>query len=326
MYQHYYKGIEVEYSEVREHVDPITNSVILTNGRYVEGLNLTNTPGIPEEIVLNFALDHLNSDTFAWQCDSMELWIKEDTLNEDTTYYPEGRLIYAFVENNSCDTCYTLYDTSYRLAWVFSILSVVPSSNVDVFVDAMTGEIIRVSSRGFGNDNFDHIYYGRKQLDHRWFGGWTNKYYLIANDDCRDIWTRDMLKNNSKDNGRHHARNNVPFINQSSNGDWGVSHQEETSAHFVVQKAWGTFSNVFHRNGIDDNNIKIGVTINHPEANTEGAAFSNTGGKKHTWQNFIFFGKGKSVAVYDIAGHEFGHGVLKYTANPIARNEPGAVA
>jgi Zn-dependent metalloprotease len=325
-YQHYFKGIEVEYSEVREHIDPLLNYVILTQGRYVEGLNLSSTPGIPENIALDLAKAHIGADTFAWECDSMELWLKQDSIfNLDTTWFPEGSLLYAYVRDTLCDTCYVLTDTSYRLAWVFDIYAKVPYSYSTIYVDAMTGDILREISSEHSFGNIDHMYYGRQQMDDAWYGGFYNRWILEANDDGRNIRTQFFDSRPNVSNAESWKRTDLPFIPSSSNGEWGSTHQRATSAHFVVQKSWEMFQNVFNRTGPDDNSKFIGVVANS-NAEVTSVTHINANGPKHKWGFNINFSINNGYQVtYDIAGHEFGHIVSEYTARLVHENEPGAL-
>jgi Zn-dependent metalloprotease len=298
LYQHYYKGILVESSEFREHFDPAVNKVVLSNGRYVENLELSNIPIVTEAAALSNALAHVDAELYAWQDDSMEYYLQLDSVPEMQTYYPQGELVYALIGDGS------IAPTNYKLAWKFRIFAINPHYDVFVYIDAMTGLIIKEYEEKC-NGNFNHVYYGNKYLDTRWYGGLRQKHFLEANDNGRNIKTKD---DHNFFNGW--GLSNLP---DDKDNNWGNSRWGATSCHHVVQESWLMFQNTYSRNGFNNSNKEIRVLGN--DANNPNNAFYSFQNSKFDHMSFGSTTQGKLLATYDIGGHEFTHGVSRHTAN-----------
>ena len=303
-YQHFYKGLKVEGSEYREHFQD-NGMVLLSNGLLAEGLDLSATPEVSEEQALTNALEHIGATTYAWEDDSLEYWLVNDSIPEETTYFPDGVLVYALVGDRKINTA------NYQLAWRFRVWALDIDYDKYCYVDALTGQVIKEVSQTCTGD-FNHIYYGNRYLDTRWYGGLKNKYITFANDNGKCIKT--------KDNGFHL---NWADSQLETDGDdhWGNDHWAATSAHYVVTEAWNMFKDNYGRDGLDDNNKQIRVHADDP-------AFFNNAAFKHRNSRFdkIKFGSGSNyLATLDIGGHEFSHGVNHYSGDLEYINESGAL-
>jgi Zn-dependent metalloprotease len=307
LYQHYYKGILVESSEFREHYDPAVNKVVLSNGRYVENLELSNIPAVTEAAALSNALAHINAESYAWQDDSMEYYLQLDSVPEMQSYYPQGELVYALVGDGS------IVPANYKLAWKFRIFAISPHYDSYVYVDAMTGLIIKEYEEKC-NGNFNHIYYGNQYLDTRWYGGLRQKHFLEANDNGRNIKTKD----DNNFNGWGLSKLPDDKDDNRGNSRWGA-----TSCHHVVQESWAMFKNTYSRNGFNNANKEIRVLGN--DANNPNNAFYSFQNSSFDHMSFGSTSQGNLLATYDIGGHEFTHGVSRHTANFNRTGDAGAL-
>lgn len=308
LYEHKYKGITVENSEFREHYDTQTNTVVLSNGRYVENLELSNIPGITEIVALNNALLYVNAEIYAWQDDSMEFYLQLDSVPEMQTYYPQGELVFALGGDGS------IVPANYKLAWKFRIFALTPHSNKYVYIDAQTGQFLKDEETECTGD-FNHVYYGTKYIDTRWYGGLKSKYFLEANDNGMSILTKD---DNRYDNGW--ALNKLP---DDKDDHWGNSHWGGTSCHHVVQESWSMFKNKYGRNGTNNANKQIRV-MGNDISNPSNAVYVNSN-SAYDLMAFGMTSQGNLLATYDIAGHEFTHGVTNHTAGLVYKNQSGAL-
>jgi len=247
LYQHYYKGILVESSEFREHFDPAVNKVVLSNGRYVENLELSNIPTVTEAAALSNALAHVNAELYAWQDDSLEYYLQLDSVPEMQTYYPQGELVYALIGDQS------IILSNYKLAWKFKILALTPRVSKYIYIDALNGTLIKETDN-ICNGDFNHVYYGNKYIDTRWYGGLKQKHFLQANDNGRNILTKD-----DNDQYGSYALRKLPDDKDDS---WGNSRWGATSCHHVVQESWFFFQNTYSRNGFNNSNKEIRVIGN----------------------------------------------------------------
>lgn len=107
----------------------------------------------------------------------------------------------------------------------------------------------------------------------------------------------------------------------SSNNSWNAV---EVSAMSNVKKAYDFYNNNFGRKGFDNKNSKISVIIN------DVLEVANSGYSKSN--DSLNFGHGGSyihsgAAALDTVGHEFTHGVVKYTTSlgSCYYNAPGAI-
>ena len=306
LYQHYYKGILVEGSEFREHIDPNSNSVVLSNGVFVEGLDLSTETILTEQVALDSALNYINAELYAWEDDSSELSLQLDSIPGITTYYPKGELVFALVGDRS------ILPENYKLAWKFDIEALEPHLHLVIYVDAITGEIIKESSLMCNSSNHDHVYYGNQNIDTRWYGGLKNKHILEANNNGRNFRTK------SGNNSSWFFRNTPG----NSSQNWGNNHENPASTHHSVQIAWDFFNNEYLQNGFDGNGRAIRVWGAIP--NFENAYFNAKPNKNYDYLGFGFNGQ-NVLSPYDIAGHEFAHGITRYSANLVYERESGAL-
>jgi Zn-dependent metalloprotease len=310
-YQQYHNGIRVQGAEYREHFTD--DYVVLSNGHIAETLSLSADTPVSEEGALNYALNHIGAITYAWEDDSLEYYLREDSIPEKTTFYPKGELIYALLGDK------TIKEENYKLAWKFTIWAIDPYYAKTVYVDASNGEILReVNSSKEGV--FTHIFYGSQYLDTRWYGGLKNKYFLIANDGTKNIKTKDDKFQNQKWNFKD--------LPDDQDDVWSTDHKAATSAHYVIQTAWDMFSNLAGRNGLDNTGKEIRIMANDPDEPQSAEFRDYWSSSKYDY--FIFAdGSYNSLlyypATYDIGGHEFAHGITLYTSGLDYEGESGAL-
>ncbi len=306
-YQHYSNGILVEGSEYREHYDSATNTVILSNGKYVEDLNLAHEPIVTVNAAFNMALSHVNAVKYAWQDDSMEHYLLLDSIPDVTTYLPTGELVYALVGDRS------IAPASYKLAWKFRIFAIDPMSDQNIYVDALTGIVIK-STTNDCNGSIDHVLYGPKNIDTRYYGGWRNKHFLESNDNGRFFHAKD---------GNYFLGWALFNLPDDKDDQWGTSRWGATSCHHVIQEAWDMYKNTYGRNGVNNNGKEIRIHGNDPGATDN--AFYVYGNKKYDRIKIGSTSQGTLIATYDIGGHEFTHGVDQHTAKLEYELESGAL-
>lgn len=112
----------------------------------------------------------------------------------------------------------------------------------------------------------------------------------------------------------------------SNNNSW--SSKESVSTHHHATISYQFFKNQLNRKSLDDNGVNMVSIINYTDGqgNDDDNAMWNPGVKG------IFLGGGAGVllsrsaaACLDVVGHEFGHGIVHYTAGLIYRNQSGAL-
>jgi Zn-dependent metalloprotease len=298
-YQQYYKGLEVENASYMEHY--CNNIVWLSSGVLTENLNMSVVPNYNETEALNLAKTYSNVST---------------TVRDSLGFTIIGKLL--ITKQTNSDT--TLPDNN-LLAWKFTIIADTNNYNSNVYVNAMTGSIIKEESN-IRNDNFDHLYYSNKNdLDcHKIKAFWwwdDDDYYLFADDPGRNIYT-------NNDYGKDYKNKTWPIgeMPRNNNPNWGNYFQRATSAHYCAQKAWDYFKTTpLNRNGISGwgNHLRISASDNDP---------GNINIYEHDGsQDYIRIGySGGYLTTYDLVGHEFAHGVI-YRSKPLPKSLiSGAIA
>jgi bacillolysin len=312
-YQQYHNGLLVEGAEYREHFND--DYVILSNGWVAENMTLEADTPFSSSEALELALSSVNAEIYAWE-DTSTVY-DDDSNIVVVDYYPKCELVYALMDDD------TVAESKYKLAWRFTIITISPRDSRQVYVDAQTGEVLKnISLKRHGD--FIHIYYGYKtNLDTKYIGGLRSKFFLEANDGTRNIRTKD---DNSQQN---FDRWNYSILPDDLDDHWDLDDWSATSAHYVVQMAWDMFQNVAGRNGMDGKGKGIRVYADSYDPNGPSAQWESSLSGNY---EYITFSRGNNTnpmtwlpVTYDIAGHEFAHGVTHYTSRLGSYNESGAL-
>jgi len=129
-FQQTYKGINVENGMYITHAkDGLLESV---NGDFFEVGNVNTIIKYSESEALSKALEYIGAQTYAWQIKEEEQFIKEVNRDNDATFYPKGEKVIA----------YNVVTNTYRLAYKFNIYAHYPLSRNNVYIDAITGDLI----------------------------------------------------------------------------------------------------------------------------------------------------------------------------------------
>ncbi len=308
-YQQYYKGLPIEFVIYHEH--SIRDTVVLTTGFLCEGMVKNSTPNIEEDSALSIAINYLNAEEYAWENDSLEFELKNDSNASDTTYYPRGTLIWAFKN----DTLKEIKPNNFELAWLFKIYRTDSFEGFyDVYVNAQTGIILKSDNVG-RQGNFNHYIYGSKSFDTKWLGGSYSKYYLETDEDGIRIKTK---------NNNFGGSYNTSRLPNDEDDNWGNDYWAATAVHWGVTEAWKFWRSTFKRNGFDDGAVTIRVRADYSNNSNTHTTLT----KKGTGYDIMTFDRkdGYYDGVIDIIGHEFTHGVIGYTCQLRNEGEPGSVA
>ena len=151
-YKQYYKGIEL--AEVQYLLHEKDGFVEYAHGRFIQGLNLNETPTLTESAALQFALKYINAKQYMWENPAYIFLLKGSSSN-GKTFYPKGKLM---ISSGSKEQ----RRENFRLIYRFDINTAVPFGGYSVDVDANTGEIIgqlplvyNEDVQGYGQSNFN---------------------------------------------------------------------------------------------------------------------------------------------------------------------------
>lgn len=301
-----YKGIKVEYAEMFIHHK---NGIIkLINAKLAEGLNMTTTPSLDESTALASAIDYLGAgNTYAWQDSAYVAQYREEMEDSAASLYPKGELIIAKKDDNQ-----DYSPEGFVLTWKFNITSLNPDFDSSIYINANTGQIVKLTSNvDKGHADLAHGYGNNVYIDTRWHGSILGSNWILrSNDDnAPRVWTKES-----------YYITHINFTKNAKDGDdeWGTDHQIATTAHWITTKAWNYFENTFDRNGYDGDGSEVKVIT---ECHGTGAEW-----KRNKRKIFLMLDDDLNPLVnIGITSHEFTHGVAEYTANFAQAKGPSAL-
>ena len=307
IYQHYYNGIPVEYSEYRIH--SLNQKVVSLNGQIYAGILLNTSPNITIETAISNAKLFIGADAYKWENPATENQLKETSNDPNATYYPQPQLVIAPVNGN--------YNTpDFRLCYKMDIYASAPLSRSWIYVDAISGEVIWKTDRIHDTDvpaTAHTMYSGVQTITTDSFSG---GYRLRETARGSGILTYDL--NNDTD-----PANGVDFVNSTT--DWAATtpayDQYALDAHFGAEKTYDYYMNVHNRNSLDDNGFAlisyVHLDQNYGNAYWDGSQMNYGDGDGSTFNH--------PLTTLDIAGHEITHGLTEHTANLVYQDESGAL-
>lgn len=306
-YSEYYKDIKVEFGEVT--VSGKEGGVtFLTSNYYHPAYDPAATPVVTETAARNKALQTVGATKYKWEMPEEEVHIKEIYHKPDTSYFPHGSLVW--VEDHMSNT----NDRTLHLAYKFDIYAHEPLSRQDIYIDAVTGQLLLTNNR------IKHVaatgasrYSGTIPFVTEYTGS-TYRLY----DATRGSGVHTMNMNNGTSYGAAteitSATNtwpNVPANNIALDAHWGGE---------MVYDYWLTQQG---RHSWDDLD---GILIQYVH-------YSNNYNNAYWDGTEMTYGDGSGLAAggftpltsIDVTGHEIGHGVCEATANLIYEKESGAM-
>lgn len=308
-YQQFYKGVRVEGAEYTEHLKDCI--VKIAHGKLLENVSLSTIAAITENQALGIALDHIGATTYSWEDTSPGVNEYEEEEEYDTLP-PQGELLLGYINQSG------VVPENYLLVWRFEVVSVDPGAANEIYIDAQTGQVLKMRSLECSNGPASLLYgYGTQTIDTKYHNGWFNDYYFLrAEDNSRNIHTRKGRFSQHGDKWKKYDEV------KDDNDCWGCGTPAPsniyTTAHWVVSQSWDYFKANHNHEGFDGSGGKVHVLSG---SNLNNAVFRDVGSG---WLEFGVFG-GAQLAAIDVGGHEFTHGVTRHSANLGGANEPGAL-
>jgi bacillolysin len=305
-YFQYFKGIKIEYSDIRIHYK--NKKMVSANGNYVKSLNIGIAHKISSEKAIKNAIEFVNAEKYIWEIPEEKLWLKNLSINKDSSFYPQPELVI-------CKNYLNLNNDTFCLAYKLNIYAIIPLSRDYIYVDANTGDIINIEPiikkfNGIANTRYSDTRTISTELNLsnyrlrdysrgegiKTYNMNSSIYYSSATDftDNDNNWTSTEYDNSVKDNGA-------------------------LDAHWGAMMTYDYFFNIHGRNSYDDNGAAL-INYVHYGINYEDAfwnGYSMTYGDGYT--NFDI------LTSLDIVAHEVAHGVCSYTANLAYSKESGAI-
>jgi Zn-dependent metalloprotease len=306
-YQQLYKGIPIYGAQYMVHEK--NNKVMSSNGRLITGLSAGNQASIHAKEVLKLAKSHIKAEAYMWENVQEEALLKQMKNDVNATYLPKPELVYF-------DKYFTQVASNYKLAYKLEVYTKKPLAKQDVFIDAVTGEVLHAYNKIHtaevgGTANTKYAGTQSIQVDSLSPTSYRLREYARGG----GIETYNMLK------GTNYAAA-VDFTDNDNIWNNINAQQDEaaTDAHWAAEMTYDYF---FGNHGRDsyDNAGTILLSYVHYDVNYANAFWDGTR---------MTYGDGDGVTYsaltsLDVGGHEIAHGVTEYSANLIYQNESGAL-
>jgi len=329
-------GIGVKFTDWIVHTRK--DKVYALNGMLHESID-ASVPAISEMQALSAAKTHIGAAIYKWEIPEEEAHVKSEQLshcdqngpcliedmedlkrkiaiqklncaghvNNNATYYPKGELIYVPRKG-------TYSASEYRLTWKFNIYAHEPVSRSEVYVDAVTGEIVlenEIIHEADTPGTAETAYSGTRNIVTDSFSG---GYRLRESGRGNGINTYDMNENTTYGSA-------VDFTDGDNYWNNVNAEQDEvaTDAHWGAEMTYDYFLIEHGRNSIDG----AGFTLNsyvHYDNNYANAFWD---GSRMTYGDGS--GGWTALTALDIAGHEIGHGLCNFSADLVYQDESGAL-
>lgn len=263
-----------------------------------------NAPQVSANQAIQTAKNHIGATTWYWENPSLEAMRQEITGNPLATYAPQPELVWA-------DTDFDWSSHAYRLAWKMELFSSEPLDCQLIYIDALTGEVIKQLS----------------QTQHEGVPGTSHTMYRGVQSIVSDSIGVDQfrLRDYSRAssgiltlnlNNTTNLSNAVDFTNDSSDWDLVNPNWDEASGdvHWGSEVAYDIFLSEYGFDSFDGQGGQIRSHV-HYGPQTYANAFWNVDHAGYGDDN------GSPHVGIDIVGHEITHGVIRNTADLIYINE-----
>ncbi len=278
------------------------------SGDLLDHLSAPVVASVTKSSAVSTALNFISATAYKWQSDAAEEALRENTGNQNATYYPQPELVY-MAENNK------LGSNKFHLAYKMDVYAVKPVSRIFIYVDAVTGQVIYTKNR---IENADVQATAHTQYD---------SIRTITTDSYNSTY---RLREAARGNGirTYNALTstnpgNTDFTNATT--DWNnvnaAKDEYATDAHFASEMTYDFYKNNFNRNSLDDNGLILASYV-HYDVELDNAFWD--GGAMN-------YGDGSAAnnttpyTTLDVGGHEITHGLTQFTANLDYVNESGAL-
>lgn len=325
--QQYYNGIKVEFGTLIIHSKD--NRAKSINGEVYNGIGINLSPSLSAQEAFAKATAHIGAQEYLWSNPAEAAAMNYTKPTGELVLLPEM----------------TSYSGLLNLAYKFDIYATQPVSRGEVYVDAVSGEILFYNKiiKHHNNEGREMLnnpanlvtvtkeetamfvlgsantrYSGLRDIETRLE---TSGVYTL-NDDSRNVFTRNAQ--------------NIPFgggyINNfaeftDADNVWSLPGLDNAAldAHWGAMETYDYWLNVHGRNGIDGNGFSMRSYI-HVANPQGGGSWSNA-----AWNGSVMsYGDGNGGSVQpltciDIVAHEIGHGVTQFANNLVYARESGAL-
>ncbi|MCL9806606.1 M4 family metallopeptidase [Flavobacterium amniphilum] len=330
-HQQFYNGLRVEFGTVITHER--NGNVESINGELYNPSGLNLKPSLTAEQGFDIAVNFINAEKYLW----------EDAVSSKMMDYskPKGELVIFPVINKGILV----------LAYKYDIYAATPVSRDEIYVDAVSGDIlyknpiIKHADRLVSNEEIKSNakkvesilsnplatgsaatrYSGTKSIETTLDGGLA-KYVLLDNTRGGGIVTYNSGKTNTYPSTHFTDTDNTWNDGNYTSGS-ATKDNAALDAHWGAMMTYDFWKNIFNRNSFDDKGTQIKSYVHYDDT----ASPPNRGMENAFWNGSVMsYGDGFStfngpLTSIDVCGHEIGHAVCTYTANLAYQNQSGAL-
>ena len=332
-FQLFHQGIKVEFATYSLHSKAgVLKSM---NGETYSLENVNTTPTLSNQQAFQNALRHTNAKSYLWQ---------NEVESKSMDYQkPEGELVLLPMLNEVTEKG----QSNLRLAYKFDIYATAPLSRGDLYIDAVSGEVL------FYNATIKHLgefSNGGKVLNTENPMLKANAIVVAGNAATRYSGTQSIettlsgssyiLSDATRGNGiqTFNSQRLATYTNvlnfTDANNDWTTAEFNNTNkdngaldAHWGAEKTYDYWNTVHGRNSYNNAGAAIKSYV-HYNLVASGQPSNNNAfwnGSVMTYGDGTGTGGFDILTALDVCGHEIGHAVCSNTANLTYQGESGAM-
>jgi Zn-dependent metalloprotease len=300
-YRQYYKGVKVETGLMNIAGDK--GVTYIANGSLLTGLDINTSYTVSEDSALITALDFYNGGTdYPWNDSEAIANYREEVEDSTATLSPpHGHLIIVKLRGDSLENI----PANYKRCWQFFLNFGDSVAAKDVYVDAQSNTIY--TQQDAMKEWSTHVGTGWTPYD-----GWYNNLFTSKRTIGTMYWLQDLTRNITTK-----YKSGSGAIWKDNNNDWVESSSKTAaSAQWGVSRAFDYFWFIHGQAGM---NAKWGAMEIHTDVDAASLPENNAGYTYDVSRNIDVIGLspdagGQSMAMLDVMGHEYTHGVIRNTS------------
>ena len=316
-FQQYHNDVLVEFAVYKLHARD--GAVVKTNGTLARNISVNTEPVLTEQQALDRALACIGADVYNWEVPRLEEMKKEATGDAAATFYPVGELLIADADFNPKN------GNSYKLTWKFDIHSASPSRRDWVYVDAITGEVVKELDLLMHEHAHEHAHSVEETdgfpgiAETRYSGtveiitdSTAEGYVLQDFTRGRGIETYDALNVFGTDSSANFVDDDNYWANANERAN-----DAATDCHWASEQLYDYLRDVHSFDSYDNKGSKMISYVHYGES-----------WRNASWNGF--WGQygdadGEPWVYMDVVGHEYAHGFTWATAALLYTRESGAL-
>lgn len=317
-FQQYHNGLKIIGAETILHHNGLYLKSM--NGDIAENLNMNIQPLISSEKGLQLSKDAMNALSYVWENPDVAAKLTQISKGEKNFEKPTGELV---ICRKNWDAEFT--EENLVLAYCYRMMVLPVDQSKDVYVDAITGEIIKQIplATNCNNNTGNTTWYGSKSFNAGYYG-WPNNAWLLESH-CPGEATMRSLRGDPL----------LIYNYGDADGSWtdangvnGYNQRAGVTTYWAIHQAYDYYQDFHSRLSYDNSNGQLDcfseITGGLWLSSAENASWN-------TVTHHMSFGAGNTSSptddwnTLDIVGHEMTHGVHQWAIGNNYSGQPGAL-